>query len=65
MKNLINKIIANLGYIIIICGMLIAEKISTQAIWANIIKDNFWRIIFILIVIVVSELIVKYIKENK
>lgn len=45
--------------------MLIAEKISTQAIWANIIKDNFWRIIFILIVIVVSELIVKYIKENK
>jgi predicted permease len=65
MKTLVNKIISNLGYILIICGMLIAEKVSTHATWGNIIKDNFGRIIFILIVIVVSELIIKYIKENK
>lgn len=65
MKILINKIIANLGYLLIICGMLIAEKVSTHATWRNIIKDNFWRIILVLIVIVISELIVKFIKENK
>lgn len=65
MKELINKILENLGYILIIGGMLIAEKVSTHATWVNVIKENFWRIIFILIVIVVSDLIVKYIKENK
>ncbi|WP_313069854.1 hypothetical protein [Lacrimispora sp.] len=65
MKTLLNKIISNLGYILIICGMLIADKVTTHAKWVNIIKDNTWRIIFVLIVIVVSELIIKYIKDNK
>jgi hypothetical protein len=65
MKAILNKIIANLGYIIIIGGLLVGEKIKTHVTWEIIIKENFWRMIFWVIIAIIVDMIVKYYKDNK
>ncbi len=65
MRTIIDKIISILGYIFIIGGMILGEKFSTNATWGNVIKSEFWRIIFILIVGIIVEIIIKNYKKYK
>ncbi len=54
-----NRIIGNCGYIFIIVGMIVGEKVSTNAAWVNIIKSEFWQILFIVIIGIIAETLIK------
>ncbi len=59
------KIIGILSYIIIIAGLIMGEKVSTNATLWNIIKSEFWKIIFIISVGIITEVVVGYYRKNK
>lgn len=64
-RNIIKKkIILNLGYIIIIGGIIISEKVKSGAPWLSIIQSEFINILFIIIVAVIVELILRIIKSD-
>lgn len=64
-RNIIKKkIILNLGYIIIIGGIIINEKVKSGAPWLSIIQSEFINILFIIIVAVIVELILRIIKSD-
>ena len=58
------KIISVLSYIVIIAGLIMGEKVSTNATLLNIIKSEFWKIIFIVSVGIFTEVIVEYYRKN-
>ncbi|WP_313186355.1 hypothetical protein [Lacrimispora sp.] len=60
-----DKLIGMWGYILIIAGMILAERKSTGAAWGNIIKSEFWTIILVVIIGIITEEAVKYYKRNK
>lgn len=64
-RNIIKKIIIhNLGYITIIGGIIIGEKIKSGAPWINIIRSELSNIIFIFVIAVIVELILKITKSD-
>lgn len=64
-KNIIKKrIVLNLGYIIIIGGIIISEKVKSGAPWLNIIRSEFINILLIIIVAVIVELVLRIIKND-
>ncbi len=65
MKKIILKIIDYLGYILIFAAMIIGTKVSTHATWVNVIRSEFWNMIFVLIVIIFTKVAVKIIKDIK
>lgn len=64
MKRIIKKIINNLGYILLIAAMIVGAKVSTNATWINVIKSEFWNIIFVLIVIIIAEIVLRILKDE-
>ncbi len=58
-KNIIKKIIHNLGYITIIGGIIVGEKIKSGAPWINIIRSELSSIILIIIIAVIVELVLR------
>lgn len=65
MKKINEKVISAWSYIVIIAGLLLGEKASTNATWSNIIKSNFWEIIFVVIIGMSASAFIKYYKNNK
>jgi len=49
----------NLGYIAIIAGMLIGERTKTGAPWLSIVKAELGSIIFIILIAIIVEAILK------
>ena len=65
MKSIILNIIDYLGYVLIFAAIIIGTKVSTHATWINVIRSEFWNMIFVLIVIIVTKVTVKIIKDIK
>ncbi|MDW2797277.1 hypothetical protein RZO55_06770 [Clostridium boliviensis] len=65
MKKIILKIIDYLGYVLIFASIIIGTKVSTHATWINVIRSEFWNMIFVLVVIIVAEVIIKIVKDKK
>jgi len=64
-RNIIKKkIIHNLGYIIIIGGIIVSEKIKSGAPLINIIRSEFINILFVFITAIVVELVLRIIKSD-
>ncbi len=57
-------IISNLGYIIIICGIIIGEKIKSGAPWINIVRSESMSILFVIMTAVIVELVLRVIKRD-
>ncbi|MEY8355465.1 hypothetical protein AALB39_19190 [Lachnospiraceae bacterium 54-53] len=58
------KLMNNLGYIVIIGGILLGEKTRTGAAWGNIIKSCSWEILLIIVVGVFTEIIMRILKDH-